>query len=190
MGDTIVFIPNHRAIAVSNLLAQWRCQPNASAVVKALAGGVQTIENEIFSVLVSTTFTAASDHDLDHWGLLVGEPRGGLNDEDYRVLIGARILANKSIGTRDEIITIAQLITAPSVVVYRDIYPACFSLQIRRGSAGFMSRARARRVAALLRSIKPAGVCVFLTEAAEGYFGFAGDPDASPFDVGVWSRAL
>tara|TARA_R110000824_G_scaffold30668_10_gene100645 strand:+ start:224 stop:796 length:573 start_codon:yes stop_codon:yes gene_type:complete len=190
MGDTIVFIPDHRARAVRHLLAQWRCQPNQTAIVQALAGAVQSIENDCFSLLVSTTFTAASDRDLDYWGLLVGEPRGALGDVDYRVMIGARILVNKSISTRDEIITIAQIITAPSTIVHRDIYPACFSLDVLRGSAGFMSDARARRVARLLRSIKPAGVCMIIVESVEGYFGFANDPDASPLDVGVWSRAL
>lgn len=190
MGDTIVYIPKYRQIAVERLLAQWECKPNISAVVQALAGGVQTIENDVFSVLVSTTLTAASDIDLDHWGLLVGEPRNGLDDEDYRTMISARILANKTIGTRDELIEILQLITAPSVVVYRDFLPACFGMEIRRGSAGPLSDARARRVGELMRSIKPAGVCILLTETTEGYFGFETDPNASPYDVGIYSRAL
>lgn len=190
MGDTIIYTPNYRDVAVSRLLAQFREQPNIVAVIKSLAGGVQAIENDAFGVLVSTTFTAATDIDLDHWGLLVGEERNGLDDDDYRTMISARILANRSIGTRDEIITIAQLVTAPSVVVHRDLFPACFQLDVARGSAGFMTAARARRVAELLRSIKPAGVCMIIVESVEGAFGFLDNPDASPFDIGVWSRAL
>ena len=53
-----------------------------------------------------------------------------------------------------------------------------------------MIDARARRVSQLMKSIKPAGVCMILIEASEGYFGFEGDPDASGFDVGIFARAL
>ena len=187
MGDA-VYIPNHRAVAIARLLAQYKDKPRIVSIVRALAAGAQATEDDIFGLLVSTTFTAATNNDLDQWGALVGEDRAGLNDADYRRMIGARILANRSRGTRDELIKILQIVTAPSVVILTDVYPACFQFVIRR--ADYMTAGHARRVGALMRSIKPAGVAMLLFEAADGYFGYDPDPDAEPLDVGQFSRLI
>jgi hypothetical protein len=187
LGD-VIYIPNHRAVAVSRLLAQYRNKPRIVALVRALASGAQALEDDVFGVLTSTTFTAATNTDLDHWGILVGEERAGLNDTDYRAMIGARILANRSRGTRDELIQILQIITAPSVVVLTDVFPACFQFVIRR--ATYMADNHARRVGRLMRSIKPAGVAMLLFEAADGYYGHDPDLEALPLDLGTLSRLI
>jgi hypothetical protein len=187
MGD-VVYTPNHRAVAVSRLLAQYQDKPRIVSAIRALAAGAQALEDDLFGLLVSTTFTAATNNDLDQWGALVGEVRGGLNDADYRRMIGARILANRSHGTRDELIRILQITTEPSIVTYTDIYPACFQLIIRRET--YMSDTHALRVGRLMRAIKPGGVGMLLFEAADGYFGYDPDPEASPLDVGLFSRLI
>ena len=187
-GD-LVYIPDHKEVAVGNLLQQFQRKPRIKALVEALAFGVQTQEDEAFGLLISTTLDASSGDSLDQWGALVGESRGGLPDTDYRVMIEARILANNSTGTTDELLTIWQKITAPQTsFIFRIRPPACFSLTVERDTP--LSDSMTTRVGNLMRAIKPAGVAMFLVEVLPGSFGFVENPDALPFDVGIFSRLL
>ena len=187
MAD-IVYIPDHRAIAQSRLLAQFRDKPRMASLVRAMAAGAQAVEDDGFGILVSTTLPLATNNDLDHWGALVGERRGTLDDATYRIFISARILVNKARGTRDELIRILQLITAPSEVTHTDLFPACFQFVILRQA--YMSNEHYFRVGETMRAVKPGGVCMLITEAVPGYFGFVPDPNAQPLDVGPFSRLV
>ncbi len=188
MGDA-VFIPNHKAISIARLLSQWRDKPRIVSLIRALAVGVQALEDDAFGVLVSTTLTAATNNDLDHWGALVGERRGGLDDQRYRTFIEARILANQSKGSRDELIRILQIISAPSTVTHTVTFPAAFQFVILRPE--YMGDLHRRRVSETMNAIKPGGVAMLLFEAVPGeYYGFDPDPDALPLDVGLFSRLI
>ncbi len=187
MGD-VVYIPDHRAIAASRLLSQFRDKPRMVSLIRAMAAGAQAFEDDAFGVLVSTTLPLATNNDLDHWGALVGERRGTLNDATYRTFISARILVNKSRGTRDELIRILQIITAPSEVVHTDLFPACFQFVVLRQA--YMGDAHYFRVGETMRAVKPGGVCMLITEAVPGYFGFTPDPNAQPLDIGGFSRLV
>lgn len=185
----LVYIPDHKTIAVGNLLQELQRKPRVKALVEALASGVQRQEDDAFGFLVSTTLDGSSGAALDQWGALVGEDRGGLPDSDYRVMIEARILANNSTGTSDEILTIWQKITAPQTSFILRIHPpACFSLTVERDTP--LSDSMVSRVGNLMRAIKPAGVAMFLVEVLPGSFGFAENPAAKPFDIGIFSRTL
>ena len=131
--NDLVYIPNHKEIAVGNLLQQFQNKPRLRALVQALALGVQTQEDEAFGLLVSTTLPASTGASLDQWGALVGEARGGLVDAEYRVMISARILANNFRGGTDQIQTIWKLVTAPQISIRFTLHPpACFSLAVLR----------------------------------------------------------
>jgi len=186
MADLPVFIPDHRARMLRRMLAQFRDLPDFKAILRAFAGVGQTLEDEIFGVLISTTFDVATGNDLDHWGALVGEVRDGLTDAEYRQIIQGRVQANAASGTRDELIRIVQTVTAPSVVTHADYPPASACITARRPEP--MSDNYARRAGAVVRVAKPAGVALCLIEAAAGYFGFEGDPEAEPYDRGKFAR--
>lgn len=66
---------------------------------------------------------------LDQWGGIVGQPRGALPSDDvYRGFIAARPAANRSTGTRDELIEIAQI--ASGVTVHQfDTPPASYIVE-------------------------------------------------------------
>ena len=49
------------------------------------------------------------------------------------------------------------------------------------------SKAKVRR---FIEDITPGGVALFVVEVPAGYFGFAADPDALPFDVGTFARII
>lgn len=188
MGDTVVYRPDLRARAVGFLLQQWQESPKLVALVESLATGAQHLEDQSFGLLVSTTFTAATGVALEQWGQLVGEVRGGLDDEDYRAFIESRILANNSTGTTDQLIEILQLSTAPSIVRHTNLFPACFQMEVLRTEP--LSSLRAERVGRLMRLVKPAGICMLITEAAVGSFGFLDNPEALGLDAGLFARVL
>jgi hypothetical protein len=180
-----VLVPDHGARMQANMSQQF-AKPRIKALTGALGLGMQCLEEEAFGVLISSPLETASDDGLDQWGALVGERRGGLDDDDYRVFIEARILANRSGGSPDELIEIWRRITAPQLSVRWTLHPpACFSLAVLRVDP--MSDARARRVGAVMRSIKPGGVAMFLVESVTGYFGFLDDPGhpGEPADDGA-----
>lgn len=195
----LVLIPDHADIMLARLPLQFRQQPRFEALIRSIGLGIQCVEADAFGMLVSTTLEASTGDALDQWGELVGERRGGLDDDDYRVFIEARILANKSNGSPDEIIEIWRRITAPQISVRYTLHPlACFTLSVLRAEP--MNDERAARVGAFMRIIKPGGVAMDLVEAITGYFGFLDDPGhpgveaddgaSFGFDEGMYSRLL
>jgi hypothetical protein len=125
---------------------------------------------------------------LDKWGGLVGESRGGLEDDDYRRFIRARVLVNRSKGSTDELVKIMQLVTAPSTVRRYELPPAGFELFCWRNDP--MPEHVYRRAGNMLRAAKPAGVAMELGEVVTGWFGWTGDPGAEGYDRGGYARSF
>jgi hypothetical protein len=180
--------PLHKYLAANvRLMFQLR-RPRISALVNALGQQAQRYEDAAFGYLIGILLDYAIGDQLDKWGLIVGEVRGGLRDDDYRRFINARILTNRSHGTTDELIAIAQLVTAPSRIQFTTIYPAGVCIYTFRAEA--MSDQVVRRAGAMLRAAKAAGVAMELGEVVAGYFGWYGDADAEGFDFGAYSRSF
>ena len=180
----LTLIQDHPDRAVANALAQDRSSqdsPRYVSLLEAMGEGVQLQEEQFFDLLVGRGLNLATGVSLEQWGAIVGEQRGGLNDEDYRRFIKARILANISEGTPDELLTVFALVTSPSQVRYFIHPPAGFRLQTIRNE--LLSDALVRRIVRLMVSIKPAGVAMVLTEALQDsiLFGVAGRGFGSTF---------
>jgi len=153
--------------AIDRLIGVYQRQPRWQGLMRGLAAGLQRIEDDAYDVLFSTVLELAGGDALDQWGRLVGEPRRGLKDSEYRPFIAARILANLSDGTPAELIEIYEIVTVANDVLHWDHYPAGFRLTAVRDDP--MSDARASRVVRLMKDIKPGGVQMVLCEALEGY---------------------
>ena len=61
---------------------------------------------------------------LDKIGKIVGQPRNGMIDAEYLILITARIAANRSDGRRETLIRLAKLLV-PGATIYVKDYPPC-----------------------------------------------------------------
>jgi hypothetical protein len=194
----LIYIPNHRDLAlIRDTLSQFHELPRIRSLVRALAAGVQSFEDEGFGILTSTTFTAAAGHDLDIWGAWLGESRGNLDDFAYRRILSAKILANRSDGSTGELATIFALLTEPSTVTYIEA-PMFFQFTAFRATS--LTDDAAARAGRIMREIKPAGVGMKLIEAIEGYYGFVDDPSQGPrapqdpppesLDVGILARYI
>ena len=95
--------------------------PAVRALLSAYAKQTQAFEDDVWEVLNGAVYDidAAIGVQLDRIGVLVGQPRWGRLDGPYRKLIRARIGANVSKGTPEDIIAILlKLLTAPARVIY------------------------------------------------------------------------
>lgn len=105
-----VDVPDHVAAALGRLIEQFKNQPNIKALVSALAGPSQPLEAAYWQLLTQRTIYTGIGNVLDAIGNLVGQPRNGLSDSDYRRYLLARISTNDSGGLVNELLTIVKLV--------------------------------------------------------------------------------
>lgn len=150
------YIPDHRERARADLLSQFRHKTRIEALIRALALGTQNLEDALLDFVVSLSVDFATDELLNRLGKLVGEQRLGLSDSEFRRIIRVRIAANRSSGTRDELISIFEQATDAAEVRYVDSFPAAFLL------IAFVpeipSQILRDRINAIIEIAKPAGV--------------------------------
>jgi len=116
---SIVEITDHAARIRARVLSQFADSPNILAVLAVIAGEVQALETTAFDLVADRMLDTAVGAQQDQWGKIVGQPRGGLSDADYKVLLKVRIEANRSCGTGETIISVISKITGASVVHLR-----------------------------------------------------------------------
>lgn len=164
-------VPDHDVLASDSLPFALRYKPRAFALARALGGAVQVAEDLLFELAAGTGLDLAIGVHLDQWGRLANEPRGVLtNDEQYRRFVKARILANRSRGTPDDLIEILALIAAPyRKIEYVDLLPAGLVLSVYRDD--WLAEPVRRRVRRMMDSIAPAGRTFELYEAIVGGWG-------------------
>lgn len=156
------------------------------SLIASIASEMQDIDEDHFDLWLSSQLSVAAGPLLDQWGKLVGEKRSGLDDDDFRVFIEARILVNLTDGNGVDVQTIAELLTAPSSVRIFSYSTWGYEVSIQRAS--FMKPRRAARVGRFLRMCKPGGVPIDIVEERPGDFGFLGY--GSGYGVGTYARAL
>lgn len=180
---------DHLEELLGETLAQLRSRPKYAALLAGLADQIQELEDDLFDLRNDQLLANAAGEQLDRYGRLVGELRGGLSDADYRRFIGARILSNLCEGTVDELIEILRIISAPqvtgTVVEYQERYPAAFDLRFFRGT--WLSTLMRARVSAHMGDLSPAGVGMRVVEGTDLAFRL----DVGPgLDFGELSRIV
>jgi hypothetical protein len=180
---------DHATALAEDLLSWLRGQPKMLALTSAVGSQVQELEDSLLDLRQDRLIAGAIGEQLEQFGVLVGEPRGSLADEDYRRFIQARILSNLCEGTPDELMTILRIIAGPVAtgtdVVYRRRSVASFSLEYERGAA--LPADAAVRVGLQMVSVSPAGVELDVVEGVTPAFRF----DAGPgFDLGKLGKLI
>jgi hypothetical protein len=188
-----VEIGDHVDRALANFTSKFRgadgeISPLLKALVEVVVGEVQTVEELMFSLIGARYLGSASGAQLDQYGSVVGSPRDGLSDAEYRGFIAAQILINQSEGEIPRIIQIAALITGAVSVYYIPDYPAAFTLQYNVSQ--YLSDGTRDRVYQSLLAATPSGVGFNLVEARFDAFGFADDPEALGFGLGEWAENI
>lgn len=150
---------------------------NVQELVRILVAPADRLEAAMHQVLLAFDLETSEGLQLDLLGKLVGQSRFGMVDEDFRRFIRARIKANKSSGTINEILEVIGLVLddAGATLTFKDEWPAAFSLEI---TDTVISLALAEILVAFLRVTKAGGVRGLLLPAM--------DADANLFrwDVG------
>ena len=182
---TLVHVPDHGDRAVDALLSVNKCKPRISALARAQGNGAQLLEDPVFGFVVGWSVDTVSGSALDVFGRIVGEQRQGLGDSAYRRFIQARIKANVSDGSRNELTEIYALLMDANDVRYFDLPPAAFAIQAQR--ADWLDDVTAARVVAFMRDVKPAGVGMSLVESINQAFTYEDGPG---YDSGLYSRYL
>jgi hypothetical protein len=100
----------HVTEALSRLLEQFKHRPNIEAVISALVSQIQDLENAAFDLYTKRWIDSAEGVHLDNLGKIVGQPRAGMTDPDFRLWIKARIISNRTRGRYDDLLAIADLV--------------------------------------------------------------------------------
>lgn len=92
------------------MLLQFRGQPNITGVLRSYLTQIQEIEDVGISLISSRYVDNAIGAQLDGVGRIVGEPRAGRTDVDYRVAIKGRIRGNAANSRIEDILELFVLL--------------------------------------------------------------------------------
>lgn len=119
--------------ALRRLIEQLKNKQTIGPVLLAVGVQVQAVEDALWQLLTERDIDSAVGAQLDVLGKIVNEARGGTSDTDYRLRVRARILANRSTGTHEDIYRVFRALLA-GVVGYTlqctPAYPAGFMLRV------------------------------------------------------------
>jgi hypothetical protein len=177
----LVHITDHEARALARLIYKYREATNLRGLISAATEEKQTLE-DLFWQMFTETIDTAEDAQLDVYGNLVGQPRGGRSDPVYRLWIRTRVLINRSSGTGTELLAIFIALVAGTTFVYlTETFPAGFVLEI-----GYTAALDPEEAAAILQKAKAAGVRALLEAygADESEMLILDNTDGPGLDVG------
>ena len=191
--DNISLITNHADEAAERLI-DWFSGGSFEDLTKLLAGRYQDLEDVAFPIISNKYLANASGVTLDNIGALVGISRIlGQSDDDYRVLIYAKIAANTSNGTIPDIYNIMSILGATNIRVF-DVYPA--SIELQYTASNIISECDCiRRILEGVDnsdggSTAPILIGISVDNSENGVpFGFAGTVGAGGYGVGSISGA-
>ena len=107
------YIATHDEIAARKLAPPFWGKPFIVALLSAFVREIQTLEDTIWEFMELRTLPLADMPRLKVLGKIVGQPRFGLDLEDYRTVIEARALANVSKGLASDVFAVLDVILGP-----------------------------------------------------------------------------
>lgn len=111
-------ITDHLTVALERAPGTLQEKTNWTNLLTAIINQLQEVETAAHDVLTETTLDNAADDALDQVGKVVGQDRLGLSDAVFRAYCRARIIANQSKTTWEELISICELvINNPSTTI-------------------------------------------------------------------------
>ena len=131
-----VFI-DQTELGLSRMLSQWSDKKNITGLFKSYLENIQPLEEMWQQLLNERDIYSAIGAQLDVLGLIVGEPREGLDDDQYRIAILNRIAINSSDGTPPKVLEILRLLSNSQDVNLFEYFPA----SVYYYTAGFISQA-------------------------------------------------
>ena len=158
---------------LSRLPAQFQGKPRIEAILGAVLGEIQALEDAHWQLFVERRLDIATGEALDQIGRLVGEPRVGLPDADYRLRIRLRIHRNVSRGEPERLIRVVHELTQSSAVQLEEPSPGVVRIT-------FDGQAIPPELHGAMEDVAAVGVRLHLVNAPVGGFVFSkvSDPSA------------
>lgn len=150
-------ITDFAARAKTKMLAQYRDKLKLAAFVGELAARAQELEAALFDVLEQTAVGTAIGIWLDRLGGVVGEERGGEGDTLFRQYVQARVKANRSEGTLEDVIAVITAWYGSAFPTLALTEPGRANLLVELPSVA-VTAAQIARLVRLLRDTRSAGV--------------------------------
>jgi hypothetical protein len=150
---SLELVTTHEAVGVSRLTERYR-KPVISALLASWLGEAQAVELAFYDLLTNRSPATAEGPVLDLLGKIVGQPRQGRSDDQYRLWIAARILVNRSSGLPSQLLAIAVKLTGQTAIELREYAQMAVIVYCQSPIVG----ADGVEVAKLLRLAKAAGV--------------------------------
>jgi hypothetical protein len=167
---------------------QFHGAPYFEAVLASYAVQCQEIENVLVDVLVLSLLPNASGAQLDVLGRIVGEPRQGRTDDEYKIAINSRIRINKSNATIEDVLFVLVSAVDQSYEL-EEIGNACFNVRIPAPTTA----TDATQIAKVLQQSKGGGICANLLYSGvdeDQIFQFAsGDSEEASSTQGLGNDA-
>lgn len=164
---------DHVAAMKALLPAEFYTQTNLLVWMRALGNHLNLLDSTANDMLTLMPLTTATGVQLDGWGRILNQGRGGLSDTDYRVLLLGVAAGYTSKGTPPQLIALFFKLVGGSLVEYAEPATAEFWLSVT-GPAPVASYAAIR---AIMNAARPAGVTMNLTYGPSPAFAFNEDPD-------------
>jgi hypothetical protein len=127
---------NHISEALARLLTQFQGQPAMAKTLESYLVQVQELEGVIYSLMADRYIDSAVGAQLDGIGTVVGEPRAGRTDIDYRIAIKGRIRSNRASSRVEDILALFVLLLPTSTFVLTQDPAAAFVIQVSQALGG------------------------------------------------------
>lgn len=122
-------IPNHVQQALARLVTQYKNATKLQGLLTSLVNPIQDIESSLTDMNNLRYLQQAQGVQLDVIGIIVGLPRGGRNDAQYRLALQAQIKVNVSCGQPEQVIQAYALFTGSPLVLLDEYRNASFILE-------------------------------------------------------------
>jgi hypothetical protein len=188
-------ITTHIEDAKSRMIERYRNSPKFEGVISLFAEKMQALEDAIDYFQNHRWIADAEGFQLDLIGEIVGQPREGVNDTTYRVLLYVKVAINAARGDPESVIGIFNLITGAT----KSRYFSWGNLNVSLQGNGTNPLSSAAKLHKQIQRVLPAGVkltMLGLSNAkpfrfAGGFGGGAGFYNASdPTTSGKWATLL
>ncbi len=153
-----------------------------NAIFQAMSDSIEGLETKLYDLRIAANFSTSTGQQLDFWGFLAGEPRGGLEDADYRRVVASAWRAKHVHGDTASVIELWQYAMRPCIVELERGPKNLVELYAYREDADFLPENVVGRLAAIVREACPVGTVVLYEAVASNYVGDV-DRIAAPLPV-------
>lgn len=127
---SVTYKSDHVSEALDWLIEKFKGLESWENWLTPFLNQIQDLEDVFYAIEQARHPDNATGAQLDGCGAIVGEPRYGRGDDDYRVGIKVRIAINRSRGTPEDVINILSILCEYKSIEYQGSYPAGYLMWI------------------------------------------------------------